>query len=136
MVHVRYDIGKGHRAQLANREVVVYLRDGKDPRIGTIDWIDLWDLVPQDGNETLPARRARLSPPDLLMDDSQSSPLPTGPRPSMPVRHYWMATHVQSGHSQRLWVRLPDLIVDGTLVAFSVIRFDRRFNVVLAPLNC
>jgi len=136
VVHVRYDIGKGHRAQLAKRDVLVYLRDGKDPRIGTIDWIDLWDRVPPDGYETLPARRAGLSPPDLSMDDSQLPPLPTGPRPFMPVRHYWMATHVQSGHAQRLWVQLPELIVDGALVEFPAIRFDRRFRVVLAPLNC
>lgn len=55
MVHARYGIGKGHRAQLANREVAVYLHDGKGPRIGRIDWIDLWDRVPQNGYETLPA---------------------------------------------------------------------------------
>lgn len=136
VVHVRYDIGKGHRAQLASREVVVQLRDGSEPRVGVIDSIDLWDRVPQNGYETLPARRAGLGPPNLLMDDSPLPPLPTGPRPLMPVRHYWVATHVQSGHAQHLWVKLPDLTVDGALVAFPEIRFDRRTSVVLAPLNC
>jgi hypothetical protein len=136
VVHVRYDIGKGHRAQLATREVVVDLRDGSQPRIGVIDWVDLWDRVPQDGYEALPARRAGLSPPDLVMDDSQLPPLPSGLRPFTPVRHYWVATRVKSGHAQRLWVKLPDLTVDGAIIAFPEIRFDRQFSVVLAPLNC
>lgn len=136
VVHVRYDLDKGHRAQLATREVVVYLHDDKDPRIGVVDSIDLWDRVPQHGYESLPARRAGLRAPDLLMDDAPLPPLPTDPRPVTPVRHYWMAAHVQSGHAQRLWVKLPDLIVDGAPVAFEPIRFDRRSSVVLAPLNC
>lgn len=136
VVHVRYDIGKGHRVQLANREVLLDARDGSAPRIGAIDWIDLWDRVQEDGYESLPARRAGLRPPGLLMDDSQLPPLPTGLRPYLPVRHYWVATHVKTGHADRVWVKLPDLTVDGTPVAFPEIRFDRRFRLVLAPLNC
>jgi hypothetical protein len=136
VVHVRYDIGKGHRVQLASREVVLDTRDGSAPRIGAIDWIDVWDRVQEDGYESLPARRAGLRPPELLMDDSQLPPLPTGRRPNLPVRHYWVATHVQTGHADRVWVKLPDLTVDGTPVAFPEIRFDRRFRLVLAPLNC
>lgn len=136
VVHIRYDIGKGHRVQLAGREVAVNPRDGSAPRIGAIDRIDLWDRVPDDGYETLPARSAGLGPPDLLMDDAQLPPLPTGPRPILPVRHYWVATHVQTGHADRVWVKLPDLTVDGASIAFPEIRFDRRFRAVLAPLNC
>lgn len=136
VVHIRYDIGKGHRAQLASRQVVVDARDGSTPRVGTIDWIDLSDRVQEDGYESLPARRAGLRPPELLMDDSQLPPLPTGPRPFMPVRHYWVATHVKTGHADRIWVKLPDLTVDGAPVAFPEIRFDRRLRVILAPLNC
>jgi len=136
VVHVRYDIGKGHRVQLANREVVVDAHDGSAPRIGSIDWIDLWDRVQEDGYESLPARREGLRPPDLLMDDSQLPPLPTGPRPVLLVRHFWVATHVKTGHADRVWVKLPDLTVDGAPVAFPEIRFDRQFRLVLAPLNC
>lgn len=136
VVHVRYDIGAGHRAQLAGREVVVDPRDGSAPRIGTVDGIDLWDRVPEDGYEMLPARRAGLGPPDLLMDDAPLPPLPTGRRPFLPVRHYWIAAHVQTGHAERVWVTLPDLTVDGASIAFPEIRFDRQFRVVLAPLNC
>lgn len=136
VVHVRYDIGKGHRAQLASRQVVVDVRDGSAPRIGTIDWIDLWDRVQEDGYESLAARRAGLRPPQLLMDDSPLPPLPTGPRPFISVRHYWVATHVKAGHADRVWVKLPDLMVDGAPVAFPEIRFDRRSRVILAPLNC
>jgi len=136
VVHFRYDIGKGHRAQLASREVIVDARDGSAPRIGTIDSVDLWDRVQEDGYESLPARRAGLRPPDLLMDDSQLPPLPTGPRPFLPVRHYWVAAHVKSGHADRIWVKLPDLTVDDMPVAFPEIRFDRRFRLILAPLNC
>ena len=136
VVHVRYDIGKGHRAQLASREVVVDARDGSAPRIGAIEWIDLWDRVQEDGYESLPARRAGVQPPDLMMDDSQLPPLPTGARPFLPVRHYWVATHIRTGHADRVWVKLPALTVDGAPVAFPEIRFDRRFRLVLAPLNC
>ena len=136
VVQVRYDIGKGHRAQLASREVVVDTRDGSAPRIGTIDWIDLSDRVPADGYESLPGRRSGLRPPHLLMDDSQLPPLATGPRPFLPVRHYWVAAHVRTGHAERIWVKLPDLTVDGAPVTFPEIRFDRRFSVILAPLNC
>ena len=136
VVHVRYDIGKGHRAQLASREVVVDARDGNAPQIGAIDWIDLWDRVQDDGYESLPARRAGLRPPDLLMDDSQLPPLPTGPRPFLQVRHYWVATHIRTGHADRVWVKLPDLTVDAARVTIPEIRFDRRFHVILAPLNC
>jgi hypothetical protein len=136
VVHVRYDIGKGHRAQLASREVVVDAHDGSAPRIGAIEWIDLWDRVPEVGYESLPARRAGLRPPDLPMDDSPLPPLPTGPRPFLPVRHYWVATHIRTGHADRVWVKLPDLTVDGAPVAFPEIRFDRRSHVFLAPLNC
>jgi hypothetical protein len=137
VVHVRYDIGKGHRAQLASRTVVVDARDGSAPRLGTIEWIDLSVGVPDQGYESLPARRAGLRPPDLLMDDSQPPPLPTGGRqPFLTVRHYSVATHVKTGHADQIWVKLPDLTVDGALVTFPDIRFDRRFRVVLAPLNC
>ena len=136
VVHVRYDIGKGHRVQLANHEVVVDARDGSAPRFGSIDWIDLWDRVREDGYEGLLARRAGMRSPDLLMDDSQLPPLPTGPRPLLPVRHYWVATHVNTGHADRVWVQLPDLMVDGVPVAFPEIRFNRRSRLVLAPLNC
>ena len=136
VVHVRYDIGKGHRAQLAGREVIVDPRDGSAPRIGAIDAIDLSDRVPDDGYEMLPARRSGLRPPNLLMDDSQLPPLPTGPRQFMPLRHYWVATHVQTRHADQVWVKLPDLTVDGALIAFPEIRFDRQSRVVLAPLNC
>ena len=136
MVHIRYDIGKGHRAQLASREVVVDPHDGSSPRIGVIGWIDLSDRVQADGYESLPGRRAGLRPPDLLMDDSQLPPLATGPRPVLPVRHYWVATRVRTGHAERFWVKLPDLTVNGVPVTFPEIRFDRRFTVVLAPLNC
>jgi hypothetical protein len=136
VVHVRYDIGKGHRAQLASREVIINARDGSAPRVGAIESMDLWDRVREDGYESLPARRAGLRPPDLLMDDSQLPPLPTGPRPFLPVRHYWVAAHVKTGHADRVWVKLPDLTVDGAPVAFPEIRFDRRFRLVLAPLNC
>lgn len=136
VVHVRYDIGKGHRAQFAGRGVIVDLRDGSAPRIGAIGWIDTWDRVPEDGYESLPARRAGLQPPDLWMDDAQLPPLPTGPRPYLPARHYWIATHVKTGHADRVWVKLPDLTVDGAPVTFPEIRFDRRLRTVLAPLNC
>ena len=136
VVHVRYDIGKGHRAQLASREVIVDVRDGSAPRIGTIDSVDLWDRVQEDGYKSLPARRAGLRPPDLLMDDSQLPPLTTGARPFLPVRHYWVAAHVKTGHADRVWVKLPDLKVDDMPVAFPEIRFDRRFRLILAPLNC
>ena len=136
VVQVRYDIGQGHRAQLAGREVVVDARDGSVPRIGSIDGIDLWDRVPEDGYEGLPARRAGLRPPDLPMDDSPLPPLPTGPRPVLPVRHYWVAAHVDTGHADRVWVKLPDLRVDGARVVFPEIRFDRQSRLVLAPLNC
>ena len=136
VVSIRYDIGKGHRAQLAGREVVVDARDGSAPRIGAIESIDLWDRVPDGGYATMPARQAGLRPPNLLMDDSPLPPLTTGSRPSMPVRHYWVATHVDVGLGDRVWVKMPDLIVDGKLVAFPEIRFDRRSRVVIAPLNC
>jgi hypothetical protein len=136
VVHVRYDIGKGHRVQLASHEVVLDTRDGSAPRSGAIDWIDLWDRAQEDGYERLAARRAGLRPPDLLMDDSQLPPLSTGLRPYLPVRHYWVATHVKTGHADRVWVKLPDLTVDGTTVEFPEIRFDRRFRLVLASLNC
>jgi hypothetical protein len=136
VVHVRYDIGEGHRAQLAGREVVVDVRDGRAPRTGTIDWIDLWDRVQEDGYEALPARRAGLRPPDLPMDDSPLPPPATGPRPLPPVRHYWVAAHVDTGHADRFWVTLPDLTVDGKRVAFPEIRFERQSRLVLAPLNC
>ena len=136
VVRVRFDIGKGHRVQLAGREVIVDPRDGSAPRIGSIDRIDLWDRVPEDGYERLPVRRAGLGPPDLLMDDSQLQPLPTGPRPLLSVRHYWVATHVKTGHADRIWVKLPDLTVDGAPIAIPEIRFDRRYRAVLAPLNC
>jgi hypothetical protein len=52
------------------------------------------------------------------------------------VRHYWIAAHVKSGHADRIWVKLPDLTVDGMPVAFPEIRFERRSRLVLAPLNC
>ena len=136
VVHIRYDVGNGHRAQLAGPVVAVDPRDGRAPRIGTIDWIDLWDRVPEDGYEMLPARSTGLGPPNLLMDDAQLPLLPTGPRPFLPVRHYWVATHVQTGHADRVWVKLPDLNVDGASIAFPEIRFDLRFRAVLAPLNC
>lgn len=136
VVHVRYDIGKGHLAQLASREVVVDLRDGSAPRIGAIEWVDLWDRVPDDGYESLPGRHAGLRPPGLLMDGSSLPPLSSGPRPFMHVRHYWIAAHVKTGHAERAFVRLPDLTVDGAAVTFPAIRFDRRSTVVLAPLNC
>jgi hypothetical protein len=136
VIHIRYDIGQGHRALLASRQVVVDARDGSAPRIGVIDSIDLWDRVQADGYESLPARRAGLRPPDLLMDDSQLPPLPTGRRPFLPVRHYWIAAHVNTGHADRVWVTLPDLMVDGASVTFPEVRFDRRFSLVLAPLNC
>jgi hypothetical protein len=137
VVHVRFDIGRGHRAQLASREVIVDTRDGSQPRIGTIESIDLWGRVRQDGYESLPARRAGLRPPDLLMDDSQPPPLPTGGTPPfLPVRHYWAAAHVKTGHADRIWVKLPDLTVDGAPVAWPDIRFERRLRLALAPLNC
>jgi hypothetical protein len=136
VVHVRYDIGKGHRAQLATRDVVVDARDGSAPRIGAIEGIDTSDRVPADGYESLPVRRADVRPPDFLMDDSQLPSLPTGPRPFLPVRHYWVATHVKTGQADRIWVKLPDLTVDGASVTFPEIRFDRRLRVALAPLNC
>ncbi len=124
---------------LGNRstvKVVVDLRDGKAPRIGAIDWIDLWDRVQEDGYERLPGRRAGLRPPDLVMDDSPLAPLSTGPRPQLPVRHYWVATHIKTGHADRIWVKLPHVTVDGADVAFPEIRFDRRSHVFMAPLNC
>ncbi len=136
VVHVRYDIGNGHRAQLADYGVIVDRRDGREPQAGAFDRIDLWDRVPDDGYANLPARSAGLRAPDLLMDDSQLPPLPTGQRPFLPVRHYWVAAHVQTEHADRIWVKLPALTVDGTRVAFPEIRFDRRSRVVMAPLNC
>lgn len=136
VVQVRYDIGAGHRAQLAGRAVVVDTRDGHAPQVGSIDRIDLWDRVPEDGYERLPARIAGVRAPDLLMDDTQLAPLPTGQRPFLPVRHYWVAAHVQTGHADQVWVKLPDLTVDGVSIAFPEIRFDRRVRVVLAPVNC
>ena len=136
VVHVRYDIGQGHRAQLAEHDVIVDQRDGREPQVGAFDRIDLWDRVPDDGYANLPARSAGLRAPDLLMEDSQLPPLPTGQRPSLPVRHYWVAAHVQTGHADRVWVKLPALTIDGASVAFPEIRFDRQFRVVMAPLNC
>ena len=136
VVEVRYDIGPGHRAQLAKREVVVDLHDGGAPRTGAIDRIDLWDRVPDGGYETLPERRAGLATPALQMDDAPLPPLATGRRPDLPVRHYWVATHVRTGHAETVWVKLPDLIVDGAPVAFPEVRFDRRRLRALAPLNC
>jgi hypothetical protein len=132
VVHVRYDLGKGHRAQLASREVIVDTRDGSQPRIGTIDSINLWGRVREDGYESLPARRAGLRPPDMVMDDSQLPPLPTGARPFLPARHYWAAAHVKTGHADRIWVKLPDLTVDGAPVAWPEIRFERRLSLALA----
>lgn len=136
VVHIRYDISKGHSALLSSREVIVNVHGGSGQRIGAIESIDLWDRVLADGYESLPARRAGLWPPDQLMDDSQLPPLLAGARPFLPVRYYWVAVHVKTGHADRVWVKLPDLAVDGGLITFPEIRFDRRFSLVLAPLNC
>jgi hypothetical protein len=111
------------------------VRDGSAPRIGMIDSVDLWGRAQADGYESHPARRAGLRPPDMVMDDSQLPPLPTGPRPFHPVRHDWVVAHAKSGHADRLWVKLPDLRVDGMPVEFPEIRFDRRLRLVFAPLN-
>lgn len=41
VVHVRYGIGKGHRAQLASREVIVDARDGSPHGCHRSDWLAL-----------------------------------------------------------------------------------------------
>ena len=136
VVDLRYDVGRGHRVRLASREIEVDPRDGSAPRIGVIEAIDLFDRADPDGWKDAPARRAGLRAPDVLMDDSPLPPLPTGPRPPVSVRHYWVATRVSTGHADALWLTLPDLTVDGARVAFSPIRFDRQARVVLVPANC
>jgi hypothetical protein len=136
VVHLRYDVGHGHRVRLASREIAADPRDGSEPGIGVIAAIDLSDRANPDGWKDNPARRAGLRPPDLLMDDSQLPALPTGPRPFLPIRHYWIAARFPTGHADPLWLQLPDLTVDGVLVVFPPIRFDRRERVVAAPVNC
>lgn len=136
VVHLRYDVGRGHRVRLASREIAVDARDGSRPRIGVIDAIDLSDRADPFGWKDSPARRAGLRPPDLLMDDSQLPPLPTGRRPFLPIRHYWIASFISTGHARPLWLQLPDLTVDDVLVVFPPIRFDRQTRMVLAPMNC
>lgn len=136
VVHLRYDIGHGHRVRLASREIAVDPRDGSGPRVGVIEAIDVSDRADPDGWKDNPARRAGLRPPDILMDDAQLPPLPTGPRPYMSIRHYWAAARVPTGHADTLWLQLPDLTVDGASVVFTPIRFDRHSRVALAPLNC
>ena len=136
VVQLRYDVGHGHRVRLASREVAVDPRDGSGPRIGAIEAIDVLGRADPYGWKDLPARRAGLRPPDLLMVDSQLPELPTGPRPVANVRHYWVASAVSTGHASRLWLQLPDLTVDDALVVFPPIRFERHTRVVAAPANC
>jgi hypothetical protein len=136
VVQLRFDVAHGHRVRLASRDVEVDPRDGSGSRIGVIDAIDMWDRSDPDGWKNNPARRAGLRPPELLMDGAQLPPLTTGARPSSPVRHYWVATRVLTRHADSLWLKLPDLTVDGAPVVFDPIRFDRHVRVVMAPLNC
>ena len=116
VVHIRYDVGNGHRAQLAGPVVAVDLRDGRAPRIGTIDWIDLWDRVPEDGYEVLPARSTGLGPPNLLMDDAQLPLLPTG----------WPASTILSARRQLSWPVEVGEFIDGqsVLAVCSLISFS------------
>jgi hypothetical protein len=136
VVYLRYDVGPGHRVRLARREIEADPHDGRGPRIGVIDAIDLLDRADPDGWKDNPARRAGLRPPEILMDDSQLPPLATGARPFMPIRHYWAAARVLTGHADSLWLQLPELTLDGAPVVFTPIRFDRQVGLVLAPLNC
>ena len=136
IVHLRYDVGHGHKVRLASREIGVDSHDGSGPRIGVVDAIDVWDRADPDGWKNDPARRAGLRPPEIVMDDSQLPPLPTGPRPYLTIRHYWAAVRVSTGHADSLWLKLPSLTVDGASVVFTPIRFDRDVQVVPAPLNC
>jgi hypothetical protein len=136
VVQLRYDVGPGHQVRLASREIEVDRRDGSGPRIGVIEAIDLFDRADPDGWKDNPARRAGLRRPQIVMDDAQLPPLPTGQRPYVPIRHYWAATRVSTGQSDSLWLKLPDLVVDGAPVVFTPIRFDRHVRVALAPLNC
>ena len=136
VIHLRYDVGHGHRVRLASREIAVDARDGSRPRIGVINAIDLSDRADPFGWKDSPARRAGLRLPHLLMDDSQPPPLPTGRRPFLPIRHYWVASMISNRPSSPLWLQLPDLTVDEVLVVFPPIRFDRQTRMVLAPVNC
>jgi hypothetical protein len=52
------------------------------------------------------------------------------------VRHYWAASIVATAHAPVLWLHLPDLNVDGRLVVFPAIRFERHTRVLVAPVNC
>jgi hypothetical protein len=136
LVQLRFDVGQGHRVHLASRQVTADPRDGSGPRIAVIQAIDLYDRPDPDGWKENPARRAGLRAPDTLMDDSPPPPLATGPSPHLTVRHYWVASTVATGHAHVLWLQLPDLNVDGRLVVFPAIRFERHTRVLAAPLNC
>ena len=136
VVQLRFDIGHGHQARLASREITVDPRDGSVPRTGTIEAIDLFERADPDGWKGNAARRAGLRDPGTLMDDSQLPPLATGPRPALTVRHYWVASAVAAGHAEVLWLQLPALDVDGGLVVFPPIRFERHTRVLVASVNC
>ena len=136
VVQLRFDIGHGHQVRLASREITADPRDGSVPRSGVIEAIDLFDRADPDGWKENAARRAGLRAPGILMDDSQLPPLATGPRPALTVRHYWGASTVAAGHANVLWLQLPALDVDGGLVVFPPIRFERHTRVLVAPVNC
>jgi hypothetical protein len=136
LVQLRFDVGQGHRVHLASREVTADPRDGSGPRSGVIQAIDVSDRTDPDGWKENPARRAGRRAPDTLMDDSQPPPRATGRSPRLTVRHYWAASIVATAHAPVLWLQLPDLNVDGRLVVFPAIRFERHTRVLVAPVNC
>ena len=136
VVQLRFDIGHGHQVRLASREITADPRDGSVPRTGMIEALDVFDRADPGGWKENAARRAGLRDPGTLMDDSQLPPLATGPRPVANVRHYWVASAVATGHANVLWLQLPALDVDGGLVVFPPIRFERHISVLVAPLNC
>jgi hypothetical protein len=136
VVQLRFDIGHGHQVRLAAREITADPRDGSVPRTGMIEAIDLFDGADPDGWKENADRRAGLRDPGTLMDDSPLPPLATGPRPVLTVRHYWVASALATGHANVLWLQLPALDVDGALVVFPPIRFERHTRVLAAPVNC
>ncbi len=136
VVRLRFDIGHGHRVRLTSREITADPRDGSVPRTGMIEAIDLFDRADPDGWKENAVRRAGLRAPGILMDDSQLPPSSTGPRPALTVRHYWVASAIAAGHAKVLWLQLPALDVDGGVVVFPPIRFERHTRLLVAPVNC
>jgi hypothetical protein len=130
-VEVRFDIPEGTSLQLTDPTVQLETNTPANSTQARFPSVSLVDSPIVNSLSNVPATKESQLPPTALLVGQRMIIGDTSFN-----RHFWLATYVDVGDAEDIWVTLPAPIINGTARPLPRLHFRRRWMTIVALFNC